>query len=357
MAHLAIVAVRGLQGGHETEKTRALLDWIAAHSPSLAFSTWLNVGRSWAARNVAELAAVNTGVPLDGRVVNALNLLSLDDLVAFAEAAEVAGDQRVRLVEAIAARAFVLGRFDVARRYLLELGRLVPLQAPGIEAALAGPGGEEVQVALTLLRLPEPSVWMQMGPWWQAEGWGRTGYFAVPKGRAFHDIDLPMRYVSAGVLNRDFRNWMRSPDIYQDGIYGADWRAARRGRVFQGDLPAFVPEDWQRGQGYPFLRLIAWDELGRFDVCHGLTRRLSEVVLDWADRGSDSWLDGVIGDQGGMPDALRRVVVLNWRSPGAVMGGRPAGQRVFALLKGRFADSADAAAVKYWCHVDHGCLG
>lgn len=115
------------------------------------------------------------------------------------------------------------------------------------------------------------------------------------------------------------------------------WRAYRRGRYFHDRWPEpFVPEAWDRGDRYPVLRLIAWDQLGHLDTCHGLTQRLSQVLIHWADQASDTWVERHLFDQTAFPETLRRIILLN---NGVLVDGRPAGQRAFASLSTRFADA------------------
>ena len=72
-------------------------------------------------------------------------------------------------------------------------------------------------------------------------------------------------------------------------------------------------------------------------------------------QGSDTWLERQLFDQTAYADALHRVILLNRRSPGALVEGNPAGQRAFALLTTRFADTQAGKRTKFWYHEDQGC--
>jgi hypothetical protein len=346
MAHLAMVAVRDL-ATYDAKAARANLDWITAHSPPPDFTRWLNVGRLWGTGASGDLAALTDGTAPDPRMIRALNLLSLTDMARFAQQANLPDDVRRRMFTVVAARAFVLGDQPVARRFMTDLRDLMPDYAQVINDALSGPGDAEVQNARALLALPVPTVWLRGTDW--------PVWSYVPGGYSFSDANLPLRYVSAAILNPDLQSWMAQP-LASGRQGGFAWRAYRRGRHFHDTWPEpFVPEAWDRGDRYPFLRLIAWDQLGRLEVCHSLTQRLSQVLIRWADQGSDTWVERQVFDQTAFPETLRRIILLNKHNPGTVVDGHPAGQRAFALLSGRFADAPAARATKYWYHQDQGC--
>lgn len=348
LANLAMLAVEGSRSQDNLPVMRERLQDIAAMSPSSDFDAWLYVGRAWTAETVEELIAFHDGGRLDQRAVDTLNLLGLEDLAAYADQVTLPDTQHRMLVQVVATRAFVLGRQDMARRYLTALSGLMPDYAPRISEALEGPGSDEVQVARAILALPRPTV--RFFAYEDEE----QAYIAGRSWRSFDDIDLPLRYVSAAVLNWSLRSWMEAPLF--PNWYGTVRRADRRGRVYvDAWAQPFLPEVWQREDGYAFLRLVAWDELGQLDVCHGLTNRLSEVLTGWVDRNSDSWLDRLVMDEAALADTLQRLVVLNRRSPGALVQGRPAGQAAKALLETRFAATKAAEATPYWYFVDKGC--
>jgi hypothetical protein len=326
MAHLAMIAVRDL-ATYDAPPARPNLDWIAAHSPSPEFAAWLNVGRLWGTGVSADLATRTDGTGPDGRMIRALNLLSLTDLARFTGTANLPEGDRRRAFTVVAARAFALGDQSMARRFLTDLRDLMPDYPPVINDVLSGPGGAEVQNARALLALPAPTVWLRAtdGPVWSH----------VPGGHSFSDMNLPLRHVSAAVLNPGVRSWMAQP-FFSDRQGDFTWRAYRRGRYVHDASPnAFFPETWDRVDRHPFLRLIAWDQLGRLDTCHGLTQRFSQALIHWDDQGSDTWGERQLFDQTAFPETLRRIILLNKHNPGAFVDGRPAGQRAFALLTTR----------------------
>jgi hypothetical protein len=349
MANLAMQAVWRIGlFPRSAEDASARLEGLAALSPSPEFSSWLFVGRAWTAGSVDELIAFHDGAHLDVRSVDTLNLLALDDLAAFADKVPLPEEQHRMLVTVVATRAFVLGRLDLSRQYLTKLQGLMPDYQVPIQEALAGPGDDEVQVARAFLALPRPTVRLS------AYENKRVGYFASELNGYFRDIDLPLRMVSAAILNGDLRSWMEAPPKLNG--WSLVRRAQRRGRVYDDrDEQPFIPDEWQRDPGFPFLKLIAWDELGQLGTCHGLTNRLSEVLVNWVDRNSDNWVERLVIDDSAFPGILRRIVVLNRLSPGALINGKPAGQRAFALLKDRYPDSGDALATPYWFYEDQGC--
>ena len=124
-------------------------------------------------------------------------------------------------------------------------------------------------------------------------------------------------------------------------------------------LPAetfLSPEPRYPGE-FPFSWLIAFDELGQFGLCHGLSARLSAVLVRYVAGESGQWWNRLFMDPVDLAGLLRRVVILNLRSPGSMVGGKPAGQAALALLQGRFGGTRAATATQYWYYADRGCRG
>jgi hypothetical protein len=350
LANFAMIAVARLgRTDRPSEWLQDVLETIASQSPEPRFSTWLFVGRIWTAGRIEDLIRFHDGSALDTSAAHSLNMLSLNDLIAFEELTRLPQDQHRMLVTIILGRAFVFGRLETAEKYLKKVRTMLPDHAAAIGHALNGQGADDVRIARAILALPNPSVRLQ--PYDDAQvayiGPSKSVYY-------FTDIDLPVRILSGAVINKDLRQWFRAP--FYPNRYQFVERSKRRGRIYQDDdAQPFIPDEWDRGSGYPFLRLIAWDELGQLGVCHGLTKRLSEVVIDWADQSSDSWWDSLFVDKELVADSLRRIIVLNKRSPGALVNGGPAGQVAKRLLETRFAETQAAKATPYWYFEDQGC--
>ena len=114
--------------------------------------------------------------------------------------------------------------------------------------------------------------------------------------------------------------------------------------------PVFVayPPRGPHVSGVPFGKLVAMDELVRLGPETGLTQRLSEIIIDWADKGSDEWHELLAAQASPMPEALARIVRLNrYRSVGEV-DGMFAGERAFRLLHDRFRLSKAAQETPVW---------
>ena len=80
----------------------------------------------------------------------------------------------------------------------------------------------------------------------------------------------------------------------------------------------------------------------------GLTQRLSEVVIAWAEAGSDTLPEMVLQQNGPMPEGLRQIEQMNrYRMRGEV-NGVFAGKAAFRLLLDRCRLSAAARVTRYW---------
>lgn len=335
--------------GFDPIASRALLVRIAEIWPDWRFPIWLNTGRTWLADSVPELIAIHKGTRLDTITLRTLNALSFDDLAQFADGVILEDPKYLTpILTALVGRAMVLDRPNDARRYLRELQGAMPDHAAGLAAALAVPGGSDVQNARAFLALPQPSVWLH--------GDKRCDY--GERYCKFSSAVDPLPYFAdATFLNADLNAWLKEPYLgnlsvgYDPEIY----RSLRRGNVYGGKGSInFLGKTRQDGP-FPFQKLIAWDEISGIDVCHGTTQHVSATLIHYVDYASSGPWDRTTMDSDDLSWLLRQIILLNARNPGALVDGKPAGQRAYALLTTRFADTPAAQATKYWYYTDQGC--
>jgi hypothetical protein len=187
-----------------------------------------------------------------------------------------------------------------------------------------------------------------------------------------HEKPEPWRWVRNGYFSPDLPDWVRAGAPVQRAVSkylrsGRFWYAVRSDRSYERGTPwrlssPMEPEfvAWPpRGpyvHGVPFGKLVAMDELLRLGPETGLTQRLSEIIIRWADEGSDSWEEILAAQATLMPEALARIVRLNrYRSVGEV-DGMFAGERAFRLLHDRFRLSIPARETPVWWKcVDWNC--
>jgi hypothetical protein len=351
------IARQALDPSHESfdaQASRVLLDELAHIQSYDSFLSWLNVGRTWLAGSVAELVAIHQDVRLDPLTLRALNMLSYDDLAAFAEGAALLPDDRITIMTALVGRAIVLGRDEDAREDLRALQVLLKEQpSAGLAAALAVPGGLEVQNARAFLALPLPRVWMRG----QKHACHSYGNWYCKQSSA---IDLLPHFSDATFLERDLHAWLLEP--FEGGRpTGRNNAAISRNYDRRLDYDGKGGIRFLAGEGqddvFAFQRLIAWDETANLGICNGVTQHVSETLIHYADSASNGWWDRANMDSDDLSWLLRQVILLNRRNPGALVDGKPAGQRAFALLYERFAGTEPALATKYWYHEDRGCSG
>lgn len=327
MQHLAEAALLRVQGSDAAPR---LLADLAARSPDARFAAWLSVGRSVLAPDLPSLIAAQTPGESHPFMAPFLNALSLDALTVFEAQVVLPPERHWQILRAIAARAFVLGRLPEAR---VALERMVQVD-PAIGPALRGPGGDAVQVARALMAMRTPTVWID-GPGW---GW--------EPGDSWASYDLSRVAQGSGALDEALGWWARD--------WNAEERAGRRGRR-TADAPEPVFSLTGVGRyDRPFARLVALDELGRFGRCNGLLFHLNAVLIPWA-KAQDAWWR--FADREDAAGVLRQLVQMNRWRPGVTLGGKPAAQVAFGILKGRFGDTAAAEPVRFWHFTDIGCRG
>ncbi len=356
---MALSAVYGAD--HRTlAQRRAVLDWAASFVPEPEVRAWLDTGRIYLAGSVSDLIRVTADAPLDARTLRALNVLSASDLRQFVEAQTRPSAQMQPLLSALAAREFVLGDLTAARHHLTLLATAPNPPLPEVTAALSSRGPEEVRVARALLALDAPSVWLRTAPTYHL--WDAN--IAV-RNAGTHLADLPVEFQYAGFLDRDLNAWLlQDHDAYR-GMHGYTIAAldrmksrgqlSRPGASWPQTALTFRPSSPTAEMAFPFATLIAAAELDGLGPCDGLTKKLSSVLLDWADQGSTSWLGRHLLDHTAYAETLRRIILLNKRNPGVLVDGKPAGQRAYALLTTRFPATQAARSTKYWFYTAQGC--
>ncbi len=174
--------------------------------------------------------------------------------------------------------------------------------------------------------------------------WERNGYFSP---------DLPDWVRSGAPVQRMVDNllhvgqfWYGVKGYTRDG-WLRQWDRPDLGSPPEPQFIAFPP----RGPytpGVPFGKLVALDELSRLGPETGLTQRLSEIIIRWADEGSDTWAELAVAQTGPMPEALARIVRLNRSRTSGNVDGVFAGKRAFQLLHERFPFGEAARQTRYW---------
>ena len=336
----------------------ALHDFVnlAPDAPSLA---WLNVARTYYATTVENLIDIHSGAPLDHKTIRALNSLSVDNLLHFASAAERPLAQRRDLFRVAFARLVALERWDEAESLTDTLSHLYPDHAQRLRAIEGQNWPQDVRMTLTVLELPDASVWLT--------SLSETSAFDYDvnlglRNESKYGIDLPLEMRTAVFLQRDFEVWLRQPHRWhafrgmREFSIGALDRAAYRGvQKPQGaGFPEFLPVRQSQAE-LPFSRLIAWDEISLLGPDNGLSQQISMTLIDWARQGPRySFLRSRNNDVA-KSDALRSVVHLGERNNVRADDGSPIGFTAFAILHSRFANSSAARLTPYWYECSDRC--
>ncbi|GHC48883.1 hypothetical protein [Neogemmobacter tilapiae] len=345
MTLLTIVSAR--DPGQAKVVSQVLME-LASYTDDPELLSWVNVARGYVATSYPELLDLYRQTPIDARSFRMLNLFSVAELQELAGAVSARPEEKILILRAVAARQFALDDSDGAERTLYELARLDQDSAP--KRRYHAP--QEVRVALRLLDMGKPSVWLRSAGTPFARDFGLQ-----LRMDSRESIDLGLEFQTGAFLNRDYEYYMLQKPSYGGGV-PAMWRALRR-HDFPSvpDLETFFPTGPQDrySQRFPVLTLLAWDEVHQLGVCHGLSQRLAEVIIHWADESSDGWFDNWTDQDEMMAEALRKIVVMGRYASGALVDGKPAGQQAFALLQSRFPDTQAAKATPYWYFQDQGC--
>lgn len=321
---------------------------------------WLNVGRTYFADRIEEVITINSAAPLDAKTLRALNLLSVEDLVKFGRSSDRTKEDARVVLSAAYLRSFALKQNKVAELLLPELKSFLTEKPEIIDQIMSRNWPLDVRLALAALSLPEPSVWLAGNQEWSRVGRDTSIRLRINSKRG---IDLPSEFRTAAFLQRDLETWLLAPQRWQEyrGMRGHSkpelQRASDRQAVHQGlfvQTPEFFAQGPYSNQGWPdanfnFVDLIAWDEITRLGPKTGLSRRISEVIIRWAEENSERWF----APDEDIAAALRQVIYLNKSNNTGERDGQPLGKIAFELLHTAYSDTEAAQSTPYWfnCHL------
>ena len=302
-------------------------------------------------QEVADLVAQSELPRTNLKVERKINLLSVADLRVLATDQRLPKPMRIDLSRVIFLRLFALGRDTEAEQALADLYALDEWTQIAAEKITDLTKDRSVKLALAALTMPGLSLRYgsnHIGGWPDQDGF--RSYFS---GLDISGADLPDWLRTGGGLQADVQRLLQVGRFWfsQKGYtYDAMRRQFDRGMNTALPEPRFVgfPPQGPYDPGVPFGRLVALDELARLGPESGLTQRLSEVIIAWADAGSDTLPEMILQQNGAMPRALAQIVQLNrYRMRGDV-DGVFAGKAAFRLLHARFPLGVAARATPYW---------
>ena len=323
-----------------------------------SFLAWLNVGRTYLSTSIDDLIDVHENTSLDPRSIRALNLLSVDNLIRFANANGRHVQDRKNILTVAFARLVALKHYQQARKLFPSLAEFYPDHKEAIQTIQSSGYPLDVQLALLVLEIPNTSVWL-------TETGSNVSYapdFGIYlRNHSKYGIDLPYEFRIASFLQRDLETWLQTPQRWGEyrGMRGYSLRKLNRAKSRGRNnatvrVPRMLPEN-----GYPpvfkFVNLIAWDEISQLGPQTGLSRNISLSLINWADSGTDSWIKRWFSPDEEMANALRRVVYLNRKNDVGLINGKPIGQIAFLLLHNRFSETEAAKATPYWFKCSPRC--
>ncbi|MEM9045554.1 MAG: hypothetical protein AAGC81_12745, partial [Pseudomonadota bacterium] len=328
-------------------------------APDAASLAWLNVARTYYATSVEDLIDIHGAAPLDHKTMRALNALSVENLLQFADAATRPSTQRRDMYLVAFARLVALQRWDEAEKLMDTLRDMYPDHSERLRTIAGQNWPRDVRMALTVLELPETSVWLT-----SISGTASFDHDVKLGWRIYtkYGMDLPFEMRTGSFLQRDFEVWLRMPLRWGafHGMRGFSIgtlnRAYDRGvhRTQEVNFPVFLP-DRPNQTSLPFSQLIAWKEVSQLGPDRGLSRQISTTLIDWAGQGFRYWFLRSRATDLAKSEALRAVVRLGERNDVAADNGRPIGSVAFSMLHAKFPDSDAARLTPYWYSCSNHC--
>lgn len=331
-------------------------DVLAALSGDPAFPAWYNYGRSLGSGNLDDLIAINEGQALDPKTYRLLNLLSADDLLAFAQARPSFPDENRTFITAAFLRLFALGRDDDAADLVSDLQNLWPNRAALIAQNWEGSGDIGIRLARVALSLPEPRTLIT--PYSSYSGDDvftdnlQADYSLAFWSRARRSRDLGIAMRTGGFLTRDLAQWMQTTGSAPYTSGNVARRMFRRGiipRDVMDDVTPPLPQN--SAMSYHTLGIAswaAWDEVSRLGPDTGLANRIGREIVLNARHESGPVFRRLFGADEQTAAELELVIAQGRRMLHGEMEGQPLGQVAFDLLHRNFAGTEAANATPYW---------
>lgn len=355
---------------------RAIYPWayddvatISLESEDANMRPVFNAVETYFQGTVNGLIEVHEDEPLDIRTIRALNLLSVDNLAQFVRARDMYPDEQRVGLQVVFLRYVALGRDADALELLEELTPLLSDQAPEIAAILASWRPRDVKLALVSLALPYRSVWWVSD---QRSYLPDAGIY-LRKGPLYGldlmdfrpvSMDLPLEFRTAQILQRDLEAWLLFPQRWRvySGLRG-NWlgkldRLYGRGIYFDAfstvNYFSVIP-DRPIETAFKFNDLIVWSELVNLAPTTGLSRRISEVLVNWVDSKSNNRVKLWMAPADEMANILQKVVYISWLNETTADDELHLGQRAFQLLQLRFPETEAAIYTRYWYRCSSWC--
>ena len=326
-----------------------------------SFDRWLSVGRSYQARTLDELIAVNADVALDPKTVRLLNILSTDDLLIFAQSRDAYPDEQRDIITTAFLRFFALRQDSKAADMVDEVIDIWPDQSEGLTRAWAQDGTLGYQLAQVALTLPEPRVllvprytnWQNPGAF---EDTLQNDYRLRWWANARRSRDMPVSMRTGAFLTRDLRRWMETVGSNPTAGGSVLRRAGMRGLPMPDALIGTLPILRENASFYHQANLgpagfAGWDELARLGPETGLANRIgTELVLN-ARQQTGGLLQWLAADTEVLGEEMAFVIQQGRRMIHGDMDGQPLGQVAFDVLHGalRFTDAASRTPHWFVC--------
>lgn len=320
---------------------------------------WLAVAYAYFAIDEASVIGAHQDIDWEPKSVRAINLMSVNGLIAFARSKGINADQRASLLRVAFARAFALKQEAIARSVLPDLKQAFPIWKEEIEGVERSNMRWEAKLAAIAMALPELSTGLHPPGSSRYDGdyklWLNHGgeYLDIPK-------DLALGFAVQG----DAETWWKNPSRWDryHGMHGtsdaeiARKQARRNSRYLPLPLvsaprlferPEYPRWNERSAQGAGIARWAAIEETSALVGSKRLSNRLADVLIDCADHPGRRWFRYDDCRSEIVAKALHRFVTMR-RGPGVDDQGVPNGKRAFEALYRNFPESEWTRKTKYW---------
>lgn len=275
-------------------------------------------------------------------VRRAYNMLSADHLTMLARRK----DADPELMRVAFARHVALGHVQKAAALVSQLKIASPKDAAKIDRIWSEPWPEATRLAMIVFETPNLSTLLKGG-----EDLGDVGfyyYWDYVRDRR----NLPEEYASGAFLQRDFETFLILPQRYGAywGMRGStiEWieRSARRNRYdfWRQQAPApRVIADGPSSRSFPFIRLIAWSEVGRLTGEEKLMAVVAPEIIAWAEEQSKA-----PSKREETAATLAKLIMLCRTNDCGDYAGKPTSLRAFQILKRRLPETKAARKTRWW---------
>ena len=292
---------------------------------------------------------------VDAKLMRALNVLSIDDLIEVSAKLRLNKSDTKILLNVSLNRSFVLGQYKKSQKLLTSLlDYLSDEKKQKVLYASSLKLPEEVLLAVSILNIEEKTTWIINKNFQPDRLIGSDLFYKS-------GTDLNEEFLNTSFLERDLNTILMHPS-YWWGLCAPYFGHCISQLSRHHDRVTSIGFEFEKGSGYTFdknmqtsiFNLTDKTKLQNFSPKNGLAQKLSQIILRWEkDEGTRWYRQSLYHDE--IANNLGKIIRLQKRNRMEKIDGKYLGQIAFKKLKKHYSDTKTSQNTKYWFHCNQNC--